>query len=61
MNTDKPVIVHQGYYVELCENSAWLTKDGKVTCWYEERGVWDEYVDAELALACSLAAEENKQ
>ena len=58
MNTDKPVIVHQGYYVELCENCAWLTQDGNVTVSYEERGVWDEYVDAELALACSFADKE---
>ena len=58
MNTDKPVIVHQGYYVELCENCAWLSWDGKETAFYEERGVWDEYVDAEFALACYLAAKE---
>lgn len=59
MNTDKPVVVHQGYYVELCDNCAWLTQDGKVTVNYEERGICEEYVDAELALANSLAGKEN--
>lgn len=54
MSELKGKVIHTGYIVEVVENEAWLTQDGKVTTVYDERGVWHEVDDARLALAYSM-------
>ncbi len=47
-------IKSQGYIIELAEGGPWLAQDLTVTPNFDERGVWHEIVDAELAMARSL-------
>jgi hypothetical protein len=49
-----PQILHQGFIIELAEGGPWLKNDLTWTPEWDERGVWGELVDAELALARSL-------
>ena len=57
MNADAK-IMHQGYIIELADGGPWLKNDLTWTPVWDERGVWHEPEDAELAMARSL---ENKQ
>lgn len=45
-----------GYVVELAEGGPWLAQDLSVAINWDERGVWEQITDAELALANSLKA-----
>ena len=48
-------IMHQGYIIELADGGPWLKNDLTWTPIWDERGVWHEIVDAELAMARSLS------
>jgi hypothetical protein len=50
----EPKILHQGYIIELADGGPWLTQDLTWTPNYDDRGVWRELADAELARARSL-------
>lgn len=54
-----PAILHQGYIIELAEGGPWLTNDLTWTPTWDERGIWHEKADAELALARSLKGGHN--
>lgn len=48
-------IMHQGYIIELADGGPWLKTDLTWTPIWDERGVWHELTDAELAMARSLS------
>jgi hypothetical protein len=48
-------IMHQGYIIELADGGPWLKNDLTWTPIWDERGVWHEVIDAELAMARSLS------
>ena len=50
-----PTIMHQGYIIELAEGGPWLRQDLTWTPVWNERGVWHERTDAELAMSRSLS------
>ena len=52
--SDQPAILSQGYIVEVAAGGPWLKQDGTWTPNYDERGVWHEYDDAEMAIYHSL-------
>ena len=39
-----------GYCIEMFEGSVWLTKEGKITPNYDERGIWMTLPEAKAAL-----------
>ena len=43
-----------GYFIEVAEGSAWLTKDGSVTTEWNERGLWETREQARRALMESM-------
>lgn len=47
-------ILHQGYIIEHVDGGPWLKEDLTWTLIWDERGVWFELTDAELALARSV-------
>jgi hypothetical protein len=53
------IIMHQGYIIELADGGPWLKNDLTWTPIWDERGVWHDLTDAELALARSLSPTEN--
>lgn len=48
-------ILHQGYIIELADGGHWLRNGLTWTPIWDERGVWHELADAELAIARSLS------
>ena len=48
-------LMHQGYIIELADGGPWLKNDLTWTPIWDERGVWHEVIDAELAMARSLS------
>ena len=54
-------ILQQGYIVELADGGPWLKNDLSWTPVWEERGVWDELADAELAAVRSLSPSESRK
>jgi hypothetical protein len=48
-------ILNQGFIIELAEGGPWLKNDLTWTPIWDERGVWHEITDAELAVARSLS------
>jgi hypothetical protein len=39
-----------GFIISIFDDSAWMTKDGRVTTEWKERGVWGTYEEAEKAM-----------
>jgi hypothetical protein len=46
-----------GYICEVVEGSAWLTKDGKLTTVWQERGVWNTPEEAQKAAEKAMREE----
>jgi hypothetical protein len=53
--TGSEKIMHHGYIIELANGGPWLRNDLTWTPIWDERGVWHEFIDAELAMASSLS------
>jgi hypothetical protein len=45
-----PAIKEGGFYVEIAEGGPYLARDGSVTEYWANRGVWPSRYDAEVAL-----------
>ena len=56
MTLEQPPVQHHGYIIELADGGPWLKNDLTWTPIWEERGVWHEIADAELAMARSLSS-----
>ena len=49
-----------GYCIDMFEGSVWLTKEGKITPNYDDRGIWMTLPEAEAALEAANAGNDPK-